>query len=93
MVAAYIKPVSAANTAQITHQIEKLGLKVDETQKLISFATLIASLVASGFLLGFALLISLSMAQAFSLMINEGELATLRALGATKGTLDKDGFD
>ncbi|MEE2901402.1 MAG: FtsX-like permease family protein [Myxococcota bacterium] len=89
MVAAYIKPLSAANTAQITHQIEKLGLKVDETQKLISFATLIASLVASGFLLGFALLISLSMAQAFSLMINERrqELATLRALGATKGTL------
>ena len=89
MVAAYIKPVSAANTAQITQQIENLGLQVDETQKLISFATLIASMIASGFLLGFALLIGLSMAQSFSLMINERrqELATLRALGATKSSV------
>ena len=91
MVAAYLRPKSAAETSVITKKIEDLGLQVDETQKLISFATLIATLIASGFLVGFALLIGLSMAQAFSLMINERrqELATLRALGATRMVLLK----
>ena len=84
IVSAYVKPKRPQDAAAVTQAIEALGLAVDETQKLVGAATVVLSVLAFMIALGFVGLAGFSMAQTFSLMVNERkyELATLRAMGA-----------
>ena len=84
IVSAYVRPKSAAHAGAVTQAIEEAGLKLDETQKLISAATTVVSVLAMLIAFGFVGLASFSMAQTFNLIVTERryELATLRALGA-----------
>lgn len=84
IVTAYVRPKSAAQAASVAQAIEASGLKLDETQKLLSAVSSVALALAWLMAMGFVTLASFSMAQTFNLIVNERryELATLRALGA-----------
>ncbi|MGF1508970.1 MAG: ABC transporter permease [Myxococcota bacterium] len=76
-------PELAGRTA---HAVEQAGFRVDETPKLIGWALVLASLLASTLIIFLASLAALVAGLAFSLMVSERrhEIAVLRALGAER---------
>lgn len=86
---AYVKTKSPKDARRVTQGIEQVGLKVDETMKIVGAVIAIAGMLFALFAGTLLLLAGFAIAQTFFLLVGERrqELAILRAVGAKKKDL------
>jgi ABC-type antimicrobial peptide transport system permease subunit len=86
---AFVRTRSPGDAGRVTHAIERAGLAVDDTAKIIGAALAIGAALIALFGGTLLLLSSFAIAQTFFLLVGERrlELAILRALGATRADL------
>lgn len=89
LVAAYVRTRSAGEAGQVAQAVERLGLQVDDTQKVVGTAVAGAALAALAFSLVLLGMAGFAIAQTFFLLVAERrtELLVLRAMGARRGDL------
>ncbi len=86
---AWVRTKDPSLAGPVSQSLSKMGLKVDETPKLIGAALVIVSMLAGMFGGTLLILSAFAIAQTFFLMVSErkSEFAILRALGAGRKTL------
>lgn len=86
---AYVRTRSPSDAGPVTRAIEKAGLKVDDTAKIVGAAIAVAGGLIGLFGVTLLLLSAFAIAQTFFLLVGERrlELAILRALGAKRRDL------
>lgn len=89
LAAAYVKVDGPSRAGPVSQAIERAGLTVDETPKIIGTGLTIAAVVLGLFATMLLLLAAFGITQTFFLLVAERrlELAILRALGARAGDL------
>lgn len=87
--AAYVRTRDPSDAGPVTRAIEKAGLKVDDTAKIVGASIAVAGGLIGLFGVTLLLLSAFAIAQTFFLLVGERrlELAILRALGAKGGDL------
>lgn len=89
LVATYLRTRDAGDAGRVAQAVERMGLQVDDTQKVVGTAVAGAALASLAFSLVLLGMAGFAIAQTFFLLVAERrtELLVLRAMGARRGDL------